>query len=183
MPSSCRCCSGLPTHDSCFHSQRALIAASPTLQKSVFHQVRDQPQLLGKVRAVPGDITLPGLGLSPSTTQQLQSELHFILHTAADIRLEVDIHSALQSNYAGTAAVLQLASGSKQLRALVHTSSCYVNMNQPRGSVVDSRIYPLCLGDRELPCHELVQVCGSAQAPVRVCSGTATAYHTWLPVA
>lgn len=142
--------------------------------------MRDQPQLLGKVRALPGDITLPGLGLSPRTTQQLQSELHFILHTAADIRLEVDIHSALQSNYVGTAAVLQLASGSRQLRALVHTSSCYVNMNQPRGSVVDSRIYPLLLGDRAMPCHELVQVTGCLLGLTCV---SAQALHTWLPVA
>jgi hypothetical protein len=128
------------------------------LQKSIFHKVRDQPQLLQKVTAIPGDITLPGLGLSPATTQQLQSELHFILHTAADIRLEVDIQSALTANYHGTAAVLQLAQGCKQLRALVHTSSCFVNMNQPRSSVVDSRIYFLRLGDRVVACGELVEV-------------------------
>ena len=120
--------------------------------------MRDQPQLVSKVCAVPGDITLPGLGLSTTSTQQLQSELHYILHTAADIRLEVDIHSALTANYKGTAAVLQLAQGCSRLRALVHTSSCYVNMNQPRSSVVDSRIYPLQLGDRTISCQEFVQV-------------------------
>jgi hypothetical protein len=35
------------------------------LQKSIFHKVRDQPQLLQKVTAIAGDITQPGLGLSP----------------------------------------------------------------------------------------------------------------------
>lgn len=120
--------------------------------------MRDQQQLLCKVVAVSGDITLPGLGLSTTSEQQLQDELHFILHTAADIRLEVDIQSALTANYLGTAAILQLAQGCKQLRALVHTSSCFVNMNQPASSVVDSRIYPLQLGDRTASCQEFVQV-------------------------
>jgi hypothetical protein len=110
------------------------------------------------VTAVAGDITLPALGLGASTARQLQSEVHFILHTAADIRLEVDIQSALTANYEGTAAVLQLAQGCTRLRALVHTSSCFVNMNQPRSSVVDSRIYPLRLGDRVVSCQEVVQV-------------------------
>lgn len=128
------------------------------VQKNVFHKVRDQQQLLAKVCAVPGDITLPRLGLSSSTTRQLQGELHIVLHTAADIRLECDIHSALTSNYCGTKAVLELATGCRQLRALVHTSSCFVNMNQPASSVVDSRIYPLQLGDRTISCHEFVQV-------------------------
>jgi thioester reductase-like protein len=120
--------------------------------------VREQQHLLEKVCAVPGDITLPGLGLAPSTAQQLQSELQFILHTAADIRLEVGIQSALTANYQGTAAVLHLARGCKQLRALVHTSSCFVNMNQPHSSNIDSRIYPLSLGDRTVSCQDFVQV-------------------------
>lgn len=130
-----------------------------TLQKNIFHKVRDQSALVSKVAAIAGDITLPGLGLDPAAAQQLQSEISIILHTAADIRLEVDITSALTANYLGTAAILQLAQGCKQLHALVHTSSCFVNMNQARSSVVDSRIYPLQLGDNTINCQEFVQVC------------------------
>lgn len=132
--------------------------------------MRDQQQLLDKVCAVQGDITLPGLGLTASSAQQLQSELHFILHTAADIRLEVDIHSALTANYQGTEAVLQLAQGCKQLRAMVHTSSCFVNMNQPRSSIVDSLIYPLRLGHTVVRCQELVQVCLEATLQALLCT-------------
>lgn len=61
---------------------------------------------------------------------------------------QVDIQTALRSNYLGTQEVLQLASACKQLKGLVHTSSCFVNMNQPRSSVVQERIYPLKFGDR-----------------------------------
>jgi hypothetical protein len=62
------------------------------LQKSIFHKVRDQQQLLAKVCAVDGDITQPGLGLAPDTARQLQQEVHIVLHCAADIRLEVSRH-------------------------------------------------------------------------------------------
>jgi nucleoside-diphosphate-sugar epimerase len=61
-------------------------------------------------------------------------------------RPQVDIHSALRSNYLGTQQVLQLACRCQQLKALVHTSSCFVNMNQPRSSVVQEQIYPLRFG-------------------------------------
>lgn len=73
---------------------------------------------------------------------------------------QVDIHTALKSNYLGTKAVLDLARGSAQLRALVHTSSAFVNMNQPRSSVVGERLYPLAYGRRRVAHEEVVQVGG-----------------------
>jgi hypothetical protein len=56
-----------------------------------FKQVRDQSTLLDKVQVAAGDISLPGLGLDEQTRQVLISNLHFIIHCAADIRLEADI--------------------------------------------------------------------------------------------
>lgn len=55
------------------------------------NQVRDQSNLLDKVQVVGGDISLPGLGLDEQMRQVLASTLHFIMHCAADIRLEADI--------------------------------------------------------------------------------------------
>lgn len=120
--------------------------------------MREQEALLQKVEAIRGDISLQQLGLDALSAQRLQSEVQIILHTAADIRLEADILTALKANYMGTAAILQLARRCSQLRALVHTSSCFVNMNQPRSSIVHSKVYPLSLGDRVVPCQEIVQV-------------------------
>lgn len=54
-------------------------------------QVRDQSTLLDKVQVVGGDISLPGLGLDEQSRQFLISNVHFIMHCAADIRLEADI--------------------------------------------------------------------------------------------
>lgn len=128
------------------------------MQKNVYHLVHNQPQLLRKVQPVSGDITQPGLGLDISRRQTLQQHVDVILHCAADIRLELDIKSALRANYLGTKAMLQFAAGCLHLRALVHTSSCYVNMNQPRSSVVYEQLYPLKFGTTVVDCEELVQV-------------------------
>mgnify|MGYP001806964070 CR=1 FL=1 len=54
-------------------------------------QVREDSSLLSKVVVVGGDISLPGLGLSPSDRAALSSSVNFIIHCAADIRLEADI--------------------------------------------------------------------------------------------
>ncbi|KIY92507.1 Fatty acyl-CoA reductase 1 [Monoraphidium neglectum] len=128
------------------------------LQASIFRKVRDDRHLIAKVSAVAGDISLPNLGLSDLDRDLVASKVQIILHCAADIRLEVDIQTALASNYLGTRAVLELARRCKGLRALVHTSSAFVNMNRPRSSVVGERLYPLTHGRRAVGPEEVVQV-------------------------
>ena len=53
--------------------------------------MRDQAGVLSKVKVVEGDISLPGLGLSAAHRDTLVNSLNFIIHCAADIRLEADI--------------------------------------------------------------------------------------------
>jgi fatty acyl-CoA reductase len=130
------------------------------LAKNLFHKVRDCPQIVAKVRPVAGDLQAPQLGLSAADKAQLSSSIHIIIHCAADIRMELDIQTSLRSNYCGTEAVLQLARQCRQLRAMVHVSSAYVNMNQPRHSVVDEVMYPLQYGHQPADAAALVQVRG-----------------------
>lgn len=54
-------------------------------------QIREQSKVLSKVKVVGGDISLPGLGLSPADRAVLVGSVNFIVHCAADIRLEADI--------------------------------------------------------------------------------------------
>jgi thioester reductase-like protein len=54
-------------------------------------QVRDSTKLLQKVHVIGGDISMPGLGLSAADRTTLLSSVDFIVHCAADIRLEADI--------------------------------------------------------------------------------------------
>eukprot|EP00775_Hariotina_reticulata_P013020 gene13020-13149_t len=128
-----------------------------TYKGRLFHKVRNNQNLLSKVTAVPGDITLSHLGLEPAVRHQLQQDVNIILHCAADIRLEVDIQSALTANYFGLQAVLELAAQVNNLLAFVHVSSCFVNMNQPVSSVVAEKLYSLSFGDQTVDCRQLVQ--------------------------
>jgi hypothetical protein len=117
-----------------------------TLDGPLFVLLRGRPALLQKVVAVESDMDLPGLGLSPEDRAALTREAEVVIHCAADIRLEVDVQTTLRSNYDGTKKVLELAGdafagGAGPLRAHVHVSSAFVNMNRPRGSSVAERIY------------------------------------------
>lgn len=58
--------------------------------------MRDNHGTISKVQAVEGDIQLPGLGLSQAMRSRLARSVDYIIHCAADIRLEPTIHETLQ---------------------------------------------------------------------------------------
>jgi nucleoside-diphosphate-sugar epimerase len=141
--------------------------ASGLLKAPLFHLVRQRPDLVAKVVAISGDISVPGLGLSPEDLATLEREVNFIIHSAADIRLEPPMQETLRSNYLGTKRVLQLAARCLHgaaaraaragqpapttppaLKCVVHVSTCYTNIEQPRGSTVAERLYPLRYGEQ-----------------------------------
>jgi nucleoside-diphosphate-sugar epimerase len=123
----------------------------------LMHLLRGNP-VLGKVRAVAGNMLLPGLGISADDRATLQRDVQTVIHCAADIRLEVGIQDLLRANYEGTRQLLNMARSFSDLRAFVHVSSAYTNMNAPQGSLVKEAIYPLSYGDQPVDDHELVQV-------------------------
>jgi nucleoside-diphosphate-sugar epimerase len=114
----------------------------------IFHLMRGRPSLINKVVAIQGDVEACEMALAASDRAILVQQTDIMIHCAADIRLEVDIQTSLRANYEGTGRVLDLATdacdhGRGKLRAYVHVSTAFVNMNQPRGSSVAERIYPL----------------------------------------
>jgi fatty acyl-CoA reductase len=102
-----------------------------------------------------GDLNSDDLGLSQSNLSKALSEVQVIIHSAASIELEADVQHTLRSNYLGTRRLLNLATQMQQLRCFLHVSTAYVNVNQPRGSSVEERIYPLKLGS-EVVSHAAV---------------------------
>jgi hypothetical protein len=74
--------------------------------------------------------------------------------------------TTLRANVEGARAVVALARRCSRLRAVVHTSSAYVNINMPDGSVVQERIYPLMHGGCEVEAEEVVQVRGRVRQAV-----------------
>jgi thioester reductase-like protein len=53
--------------------------------------VRNNEKLAQKVHVVSGDISLPALGLSDADRATLLHSVDYIIHCAADIRLEADM--------------------------------------------------------------------------------------------
>lgn len=59
--------------------------------------------------------------------------------TPADIRLEAPIHDTLHANYVGSLAMVNLAARMTRLRSFTYISTCYTNMNRPRGTHVEEK--------------------------------------------
>ena len=56
----------------------------------IFETLKDSP-LLSKVVAVPGDISLPKLGLSNTDISTLTEQVSVIFHSAATVRFDEDL--------------------------------------------------------------------------------------------
>ena len=83
----------------------------------------------GRITALAGDITLPGLGLSQMQYDGLVRRVTHIIHAAADIRLFAALDELRLVNVTGTRHVLELAQAIQAdhgLGRLAHVSSAYV---------------------------------------------------------
>jgi hypothetical protein len=67
--------------------------------------------------------------------------------------------------------VLELAASAQRLRGLVHVSSAFVNMNMPRGSIIDEAVYPLRLGRQVVDVEQVAKVGQRGVACTRVGGG------------
>lgn len=104
-----------------------------------------------------GDLNSDSLGLSPANLARVQAEVEFVMHSAASIELEADVQHTLESNYVGTHRLLMLATKMQRLRCFCHLSTAYTNINHPRGSYIEERIYPLKLGQQRPNHADLVE--------------------------
>jgi thioester reductase-like protein len=83
------------------------------------------PAGAARLRALPGDLTAPGLGLSRRARDELAGVSH-VVHCAASISFSLPLDEARAINVAGTERVLDLAAGLPGLDRLVHVSTAYV---------------------------------------------------------
>ncbi len=128
------------------------------LSIGLFHMVRSRPELVAKAVVLKGDVTAPGLGLSTADRAHVQQEVQIVIHSAASIELEADVHATLRANFLGTLETAALAGECAHLRAFVHISSAYVNINLPLRSVVHERVYGLHYGDQPIDTMAIAQV-------------------------
>jgi hypothetical protein len=81
--------------------------------------------LRDRIEIVEGDVTKPGLGLSPDIHRQLQRTLDVIVNSSGLTDFNPDLRDALATNVRSTAYVLDFIRDSHHA-ALLHLSTCYV---------------------------------------------------------
>ena len=79
-----------------------------------------------RIIALPGDVSLPGLGLSDDDRRAAVAHTTEIVHCAASISFELPLDQARLINTEGTRRLLSLAGEIGGLRRLVHVSTAYV---------------------------------------------------------
>lgn len=62
-----------------------------------------------RIEAVAGELTEPGLGLSPATRKRLAKEITTIIHCAANVSFDQDLEDARRINVGGTRRMLDFA--------------------------------------------------------------------------
>jgi len=83
----------------------------------------------GRVRALAGDVTQPGLGLDPAVAAELAQAVSEIVHGAASVSFDIDLETARRVNVEGTREMLALAESCQRhggLRRFTYISTAYV---------------------------------------------------------
>jgi long-chain acyl-CoA synthetase len=82
-----------------------------------------------RVDILPGDVSLPHLGLDGATYARLAGRITHIIHTAADLRVDAPLDELRKTNVQGTANMLELARLAQRdhgLERYAHVSTAYV---------------------------------------------------------
>ena len=83
----------------------------------------------GRVRALAGDMTLPGVGLDADVAQRVAAAVDEIVHGAAAVSFDLDLEQARAINVQGTREMLELAELCRRrggLRRFTYISTAYV---------------------------------------------------------
>lgn len=87
----------------------------------------------GRVVAVAGDVTEPGLGLSEARRDEIATSVEHVIHSAASVSFSLPLDQARAINVDGTRRVAELAQRAadrgRGLRLMQHVSTAYVAGN------------------------------------------------------
>ncbi|XP_055612979.1 fatty acyl-CoA reductase wat-like [Uranotaenia lowii] len=97
-----------------------------------------RPEVFKKVIPVSGDCSQLKMGLDDHVFETL-SKVQFIFHVAASVRFDDPLRKAILLNVRGTREVLEWATSLKNLKAVIHVSTCYSN---PELLEIEERLYP-----------------------------------------
>lgn len=105
----------------------------------VFDRLHEEcPGQFKKLKAVNGDCTLKGLGISDDDYKRMEN-VSVIFHSAASVRFDDPLKYAILLNTRGTVEVMRFAEQLKGIRVVLHVSTTYCN---PDKKIVEEMIYP-----------------------------------------
>ncbi|XP_054001527.1 putative fatty acyl-CoA reductase CG5065 [Hylaeus anthracinus] len=99
----------------------------------LFEKVKKQRGLATLQKAVTvinGDVSLPGLGLSPEDRKMLCEKITIVYHAAATVRFDELLKRAVLLNTRGTKLMLDLAKEMKQLKLFSYISTAYCHLEE-----------------------------------------------------
>jgi len=109
-------------------SERSLIKAF--LHSQLFDKIREtDSDALQKLIGIEGDVTVLGLALTPQH-HELLADVSVIFHSAANVRFDDILKSAIILNARGTHEVIKFALTLKRLEAFLHVSTTYCYPDQ-----------------------------------------------------
>lgn len=69
---------------------------------------KEVPKYRHKITAIPGDCSLPGLGLSPADKELIMREISIVFNVAATVRFDEKIKQAVAININSTKEMMEL---------------------------------------------------------------------------
>ncbi|KAI5699456.1 hypothetical protein M8J75_003214 [Diaphorina citri] len=119
------------------------------LKSSVFDRLREEgnTKVFDKLKIVSGDVTLPHLGISDEDRRELIKEVAVVFHSAATVKFNETLKTAVQLNTQGTQRVTDLCLEMKRLEAFVHVSTAYSNADKKK---ISEKIYKPVMDPKEL---------------------------------
>ncbi|CAH1397945.1 unnamed protein product [Nezara viridula] len=95
-------------------------------ESSLFHRLKkEDPVFMERLKIVPGDVSEPGLGLSPADVEHLIEKVQVVFHSAATVKFDETLSTATKINVRGTMGIIELCKKMKNLESVVHVSTAY----------------------------------------------------------
>lgn len=83
-----------------------------------------------KLVAIEGDLLEPDLGISDKDKLEMSQNVNIVFHSAATVRFDEPVKTAIKLNVIGTKKVIQLSKSFKHLEVFVHISTAFANCNE-----------------------------------------------------